>query len=333
MSAVLALVLSAVSCKEEEDTKEYMDGTLTVDHSMPTYVQPGEKYSFTPHGITAPDGTAVQYYFTAPITRVSDTLKNGRTTYEYVVPDTLGTFSLSCVAYPVESSSKYYVSSSTVSFAIVSDNPARHSITGADPQDGDEAVVIDGRTYYSRRSGGLDWLLGNLCTISRDASGKEILGYPFRGSKAMQNIFGAYYTWEEAQKACPPGWHLPSDAEWVGLLKSVGAPSYLEPLHSSPSGAGALMAKASFNGSLMWDYYRDVTITNKALGAIPTGYANIQDDGDYSFAGYLEYAVFWTADEFEGKGVYRYIFDQYDNVFVGSADKNSFAASVRCVRE
>jgi uncharacterized protein (TIGR02145 family) len=91
------------------------------------------------------------------------------------------------------------------------------------------------------------------------------------------------------------------------------------------------MAKARFNGSLMWDYYREVNITDEALGAIPTGYANVSD-GEYAFAGYLDYAVFWTADEYEGNGVYRYINKQYDNVFVGTASKQTFAASVRCVR-
>ena len=147
----------------------------------------------------------------------------------------------------------------------------------------------------------------------------------------MQYIFGAYYTWEEAQEACPAGWHLPSEQEWVELLKSLGAPSDLEPLHNSPSGAGKLMANAEFNGSRMWDYYRDVTISDISISAIPVGYANVAD-GKYTFTGLYQYSVFWTSDEYEGKGVYRYIFEQYDNVFVGVADKQSFAASVRCVR-
>ena len=30
--------------------------------------------------------------------------------------------------------------------------------------------------------------------------------------------YGRLYTWEAAQKACPPGWHLPSDLEWQRLV-------------------------------------------------------------------------------------------------------------------
>ena len=70
--AAFMLLVLPQSCKKDDETKEYMDGSLVVDHVMPTYVQPGEKYSFTPHGITAPDGTAVAYYFSVPVVSIKD---------------------------------------------------------------------------------------------------------------------------------------------------------------------------------------------------------------------------------------------------------------------
>jgi uncharacterized protein (TIGR02145 family) len=33
---------------------------------------------------------------------------------------------------------------------------------------------------------------------------------------------GRYYTYEEALKACPTGWHLPTDDEWIDLEIEVG---------------------------------------------------------------------------------------------------------------
>ncbi len=331
LSAALVLPVLVQSCKEKEETKEYLNGSLSVEHDMPSYVQPGDKYTFTPSGVTAPDGTPVGYYFTSPITSRKDTLKNGATSFVYEVPDSLGTFTLSCNAYAVESYDKYYITSSTMSFVVVSDNPNHASITNVPHSDSDSRVYIDGRLYYAGKSGSLTWLRSNLAVVRRNDSGDEVFGRSFRCSKAMQNVFGGYYTWEEAQSACPAGWHLPSDAEWVDLLKSVGAPRDLEPLQTSPSGAGKLMVKARFNGEYMWDYYRDVNITNDALSAIPTGYANVTD-GEYVFYGVSDYAMFWTADEYEGKGVYRYIHKEHDNVYVNVADKQSFAVSVRCVR-
>lgn len=329
MAAVLVAVM--VSCKEKEDERTSMDGALYMDSDIPEYVMAGESYSFKAGGVTAPDGTAVGYYFTRPITSVKDTLKSEKDTFVYEIPDTLGTFSVTCTAYPVESSDKYYSSSAYITFTIVSDDPVNGSITNIAEHPGDENVELDGRPYKASAAGSLTWLRSNLCTIRRDSSNKEIFGHSFQNSPAMQNILGAYYTWEEAQTACPDGWHLPSDAEWVDLLKSVGAPQDLQPFQDSPSGAGKLMVKACFNGSVMWDYYRNVNIQDAVLSAIPAGYATI-NDGVYRFSGMKEYAMFWTSDERDGMGVYRYIFEQNDNVYVASADKRTFAASVRCVK-
>ncbi|WP_409013066.1 FISUMP domain-containing protein [Dyadobacter sp. SG02] len=41
--------------------------------------------------------------------------------------------------------------------------------------------------------------------------------------------FGLLYTWESAKKACPIGWHLPTDTEWATLVGQFGG---LEGLHS-----------------------------------------------------------------------------------------------------
>ena len=326
--AAFALV-SLVSCKKEEETKEYMNGNLSVKHEMPPYVKKGDKYSFTPSGVTAPDGTDVGYYFSA--FGKTDTLKNGATSWVFEVPDTLGTFSISCAAYPIKSSDKYYNTSGYISFAVVSDDETNGSITNIGRHLGDTKVYIDGRLFYSFKAGGKDWLRGNLCTIRRDENGKEVFGRSYAGSPAMQNVFGAYYTWEEAQTACPSGWHLPTESEWIELLKEAGAPEGLKVLESSPCGAGKLMTKAYFNGALMWDYYRDVTISDQYLSAIPVGYCEIGGNQTL-YLGYADYAVFWTADEYEGMGIYRYIYKDSDSVYAGTADKKDFGASVRCVK-
>jgi hypothetical protein len=37
--------------------------------------------------------------------------------------------------------------------------------------------------------------------------------------------YGRLYTWEIANRACPSGWHLPSDDEWSTLVDYVGGAS------------------------------------------------------------------------------------------------------------
>ena len=326
LTAALALMV-CFSCKKKEETKESLTGTMKVDHNMDSYVKSGDTFTFSPGGVTAPDGTGIGYYFTAPITGIKDTLRAGAT-YSYEVPDTTGTFILTCTAYPIESSDKYYVKSGTITFVIVSETK---TLTGLGRHLDDYRVWIDGQEYYVQKIAGQEWMRNNLRTIRRDDNGREVFGHSFANSPAMQNIFGGYYTWEEAQTACPEGWRLPSESDWVNLLKTVGAPDSLKPMETSPSGAGKLMVKAYFNGTVMWDYYRAVNIKDEAISAIPVGYANITGD-QYEFTGDLDYAAFWTSDEYGGKGVYRYIYKEYDNVFVGTASNDSFAANVRCIK-
>ena len=320
-----ALLLALVSCKKDETEKTYMDGAFNISHNMPKFVSPGATYTFTVDGVVAPDGSKVGYCFTHPITKRIDTTAR----YTFVIPDSLGTFAITCTAFPVESSDLYYASSTTISYTAVSDNGTlSRMILGPDNR---TAKLYD-RNYITAQKSCGEWLCYNLSYIKRDAADNEVFGHSYSDSPAMQNILGAYYTWEEAQTACPEGWRLPSDSDWVELIKSCGGPDSLEPLQDSPSGAGNLMSRQTFNGVTMWEYYRGVNVTGNAfMGVIPSGYATIAVD-KYNFSGFGSYAAFWTTDEMDGKGVYRYIYQEYDTVYVGLADKTSFAASVRCIR-
>ena len=330
---ILALgLLLLSSCKEKEIEKTYMDGNLKVDCKIPHYVNPGDSFTITASGITAPDGTDVAYYYTSTAnSKRRDTLYTVPAVFHFEVPDTLGSFTLSVVAYPVQSSDKYYHSTGSVEFVIVKDDADNGSLTGIPDHDEDIQEELYSRKYKVTSAGDKEWIRSNLCYIERNSEGTETFGRSYAGSKAMQNIFGAYYTWEEAQKACPAGWHLPTDEEWVALLKSCGAPSGLKPLEDSPSGAGALMVKARFNGDEMWSYYRGVNITDKCISVIPAGYA-VKASSGWNYVGYQSYAALWTADALADQGVYRYIYKENDNVFVGVASKTDFAANVRCVR-
>ena len=146
----------------------------------------------------------------------------------------------------------------------------------------------------------------------------------------MSDVFGRYYSFEEAQTICPDGWRLPTDAEW-----SAAAEEY-------DNNIAALMGNAYFNGNLMWEYWPAVgEITNASgLSMIPAGYAMLSgkaSDGSYpnaQFQGNNQYAIFWTADtaEEEGMAYYRYIICDQPEFMLGKGDITSFGATVRCVR-
>lgn len=56
----------------------------------------------------------------------------------------------------------------------------------------------------------------------------ENLNYDTEGAvcydykKSNCDKYGRLYNWESAMRACPSGWHLPSDAEWKNLAKTYG---------------------------------------------------------------------------------------------------------------
>lgn len=326
---LLALAVSALfvaSChkdKDDETTSKSFSGTIAFD--LPVYVSPGDSYTLTPKGLK--DTVDIGYYWTAsPLYTKNDTTRflgdDSSVTGAYVfnVKDTLCQVSLKCVAF----ATGYYTSSSTFTCVIVSDN----SITG-DGIDRSTPRLVDtrdGTLCYYETIDTLDWFVRNL-------SYKED-GHSYYGCDAMDDVYGKYYTWNEAQNACPDGWHLPSNEEWLALANHAGYKG-TDAAADFTSVAGNLMVNASFNGDRMWEYWPAVNITNSTnFSAIPTGYG-VWNGTTFAFSGDLEYAAFWTSDESSdgNKGIYRYMYVESPTLYAAQADKDNFVANVRCVRK
>jgi uncharacterized protein (TIGR02145 family) len=76
----------------------------------------------------------------------------------------------------------------------------------------------DGKTYKTITIGNQIWMAENL---NYNASGSKC----YDNNSANAQKYGRLYDWETAKRACPPGWHLPSDAEWTTLTDFVGGSS------------------------------------------------------------------------------------------------------------
>ncbi len=46
--------------------------------------------------------------------------------------------------------------------------------------------------------------------------------YAYDDNESNRKELGLLYTWEAAKKACPNGWHLPTDSEWSMLVSEFG---------------------------------------------------------------------------------------------------------------
>jgi len=131
--------------------------------------------------------------------------------------------------------------------------------------------------------------------------------------------YGRLYTWEEATKACPSGWHLPSKEEWQTLVDLAG---------ERKVAGGKLKAKNGWN-----DYYGESGNGTDEYGfsTLPGGFGEPVG----SFFGVGNFGFWWSATESSTDTDYAYHCDVgYGNSKVGnySYDK-SYLLSVRCVKD
>ena len=319
-TALSMLVLPSCHKKDDEEKSDpYLDGKLTF--SIPDFVLTGETFTLVPTGASNPTTGNVGYSWTSSWISTRDTTKketaSGDGSWTVTMPLKVGTYSITSNAFatgytPLSAYQEFCVVDPTVNVTITKAGYQIDSTAFKDPR--------DGKTYYLATTGGNVWMQNNL--------GYQDSGVSYGYCSAVDPIFGKLYTWNEAIKACPDGWHLPSDADFVALTGTEAGRG--ETIYGA---AGSLMADAYFLGNKMWTYWPDVKITNKSkFSALPIGYAINWEDSQH-YVGINDYAVFWTSDEDGESAFYRYIYEDKDNLYSSKGSKDYFRASVRCVKD
>ncbi len=340
-----ALLLTAgcifSSCKKDEEVTSLptLNGQLTI--SVDIFVAPNQTVTMRPKGLEHPEGKGIGYYWkVTPDMKLNDTTKyenglnpNGQESdgsFTYRFRDSLATYTITCTAF-----AEGYSNFPKTTYSTVVKAGLDGSLTGTGIQAEDAKVEFGDADYYYVSHNGLDWMRNNLANTGS--------GAPYMGSEAMDNIFGRLYNYEDAMVACPEGWRLPTDKEWIELAAEVNGEEAAAEFATIPDIAADFMADVEFNLNDMWDYWPEVgEITNASgMAFVPVGYANLgaKNGTEYpnaKFRGTNEYAVFWTSDtvaDEPGMAYYRYLISDQPEMYVSKGDTKTFGASVRCVRE
>lgn len=134
----------------------------------------------------------------------------------------------------------------------------------------------------------------------------------YEDDPAKGETYGRLYTWRAAQAACPPGWRLPSDAEWRKMALQFGG---LRDDNENNNGA------AAFNAL--------ITTGNSNFGAVlagkrrPTGsFFDLEVTGDY-----------WSGTELNPEDAWLISFNSETNQLLHYDYSKSLGASCRCLKD
>ncbi|MCL2283824.1 MAG: hypothetical protein FWC26_10970 [Fibromonadales bacterium] len=169
--------------------------------------------------------------------------------------------------------------------------------------------------------GGRSVKIGNQIWTAENLNDASKGGICYKNKHSNCEKYGRLYTWDEAMKACPAGWRLPSFEEWRTLTAYVGNNS--APKLKARSGwknyhdeSGNGTDEYGFS-ALPGGYYRD-----GALSALTDTYFILE-----GFEGY-----WWTASEQGTSAWYRNIGNNGSDGSGSYSDKTSML-SVRCLKK
>jgi uncharacterized protein (TIGR02145 family) len=169
----------------------------------------------------------------------------------------------------------------------------------------------DGRVYRTVKIGSQVWMTENL---NYDAPGSVC----HDNDPANGEIYGRFYDWETAKKACPSGWHLPSKDEWEILSNFVGGRTVEGKHLRTTSGWNECEGE---NGNGTDDF---------GFSAMPGGLHSYKSH----FECIGEFGCWWSSSSYDnGINAYsRFMFHGGNGAAWLSSEKN-YLHSVRCLQD
>jgi len=203
-------------------------------------------------------------------------------------------------------------------------------------EDGENSITYeyytdprDGETYKTLKIGEQVWMAENLRylpgLVEPDSASQTIPLYyvlAYQGDNVTEakateyyQTYGALYNWTAAKIACPTGWHLPTEAEWMQLADFVG-------------GASTAGEKLKESGTEHWGVINDNITDGYGFRALPGGCCL----ADGLFDGLGNFGTWWTINEVDSTGASYILMTDNTGVYTGRSIKEH-GFSVRCIKD
>ncbi len=200
----------------------------------------------------------------------------------------------------------------------------------------------DGNIYPYKKIGTQTWMIKNLAwlpTVSPSSNGTDSTNfyyvYGYEGKSVIEakattnyNTYGVLYNWPASLTACPPGWHLPTDAEWKILEMQLGM-SQSDADSLGLRNSGRVGEKLKETGLQNWLNANFGTTNSTGFTALPGGSRSFL--GGFDTLGHCAY--FWSSSEKDWLSIwYRHLTSYCEGVSRGPTNRK-FGYSVRCIQD
>jgi len=179
-------------------------------------------------------------------------------------------------------------------------------------------VTIGTQTWMVENLNFAGHLFGESWCYNNQPDSCAVYGRLYNWTAAMEGATSSSANPSRIQGVCPPGWHLPSGAEWGVLVTFAG---------------GVSIAGSRLKSETGWTASPSISSTNDlGFSALPGGTATASG-GAFSGAGNT--GRWWTATETGAGGAFSYLMYNHSN----SAESNNNTSnkgnghSVRCVKD
>lgn len=196
----------------------------------------------------------------------------------------------------------------------------------------------DNRNYATVKIGNQIWMAENLAYLTAVSPPKpgsnttphyyvyDYTGTNLEVSKKTVNYitYGVIYNWSAAKIACPSGWHLPSDEEWIQLEKTLG----MTQTQTVEIGWRGNNQGTQMKSTLVWNNEGQEN-NFSGFSALPSGFRYVGG----AFGSIETWCGWWIDTQYSATNAwYRALNDENSNVHRNNMDK-SYGLSVRCVKD